>query len=140
MTDLDPEIWNTPNLGEAAQVEFLDERTAQDVENRAARIEGREPMEVRRIHRYPGSHGEIPLANSYDDGLRRYDPNTGELGAGEYGQVSPDGEPENPGYEKDEEGANGEESDEFSGTETESGGSDGTVEPVPETTDDGYQA
>ena len=117
MVDLDPEIWENKTLGEAANLDTLDVRTAQEVEDRAARIEGREPLRVVRIHNYPGAERDNVITSSYDDGLRKVDPNTGEPGPGEWGQNPVDGEPEEPGYEKETEEENAEES-EFSGTET----------------------
>lgn len=135
MSDLDPEIWNNPTLGEAANLERLDVRTAQDAENRAAKLEGREPLEVRSIH--PGVHdfNKVPLANSYDDGLRYYDAEGNEAPTN-WGKVSPDGEPENPGYEKtdDVNGDSEASSTEFTGTEADSGANAGSGN------DDGYQS
>lgn len=54
MTDLDPEIWNNPTLGAAAKNPRLDVIEAQEIEDRAAKIEGREPLEVVAENDYPG--------------------------------------------------------------------------------------
>lgn len=54
MTDLDPEIWNNPTLGAAAPNENLDRLTKQQIENRAAHFEDREPREVVVDNVYPG--------------------------------------------------------------------------------------
>lgn len=139
MSDLDPEIWKNPTLGEAAHLETLDVRTAQDAENRAAKLEGREPLEVRRIHNYPGAHNDVSIVNSYDDGLRYYDADGNEMPTN-WGQVPTDGEPEDPGYDKTEAEENGE-TTEFTGTDSDAGGNGstgGTGETVG--TDDGYQS
>jgi hypothetical protein len=118
MTDLDPEIWNNKTLGEAANGQFADEMQMQAIEDRAAKLENREPMLVRRIHRYPGAreNGDQQLASSYDDGLRYVNPETLEPGPGEYSEVKPDGEASNANHPEDEE---------FDGTED--GGSGNVV-------------
>lgn len=54
MTDLNPEIWDNPTLGAAAQNENLDRLTKQAIEDRSARIEGREPREVVHDNNHPG--------------------------------------------------------------------------------------
>jgi hypothetical protein len=43
MTDLDPEIWKNKTLGAANNLPFLDEVSAQIIENRNAKAEDREP-------------------------------------------------------------------------------------------------
>lgn len=53
MTDLDPEIWNNPTLGAAAPNENLDRLTKQQIEDRAAKFEDREPREVVVDNTYP---------------------------------------------------------------------------------------
>jgi hypothetical protein len=53
MTDLDPEIWNNPTLGAVGSGPFLPEIEKQAAEDRNAKREGREPMTVEYIHRYP---------------------------------------------------------------------------------------
>lgn len=59
MTDLDPEIWNNRTLGAAAYNENLDRLTKQNLEDRAAKIEGREPREVVIDNTYPGWTPEV---------------------------------------------------------------------------------
>jgi hypothetical protein len=54
MTDLDPEIWNNTTLGDAAHNERLDRLEKQQHEDRAARLENREPREVVVENTYPG--------------------------------------------------------------------------------------
>jgi hypothetical protein len=54
MTDLDPTIWDNKTLGAAAQNPRLDVIQKQDLENRNAKIEGREPREVVVENNYPG--------------------------------------------------------------------------------------
>jgi hypothetical protein len=54
MTDLDPEIFDNPTLGAAAPNENLDRLTAQQIEDRAAKFEGREPREIVVDNTYPG--------------------------------------------------------------------------------------
>lgn len=54
MTDLDPAIWDNPTLGKAAYNERLDRLEKQAHEDRAAKIEGREPREVIVDQTYPG--------------------------------------------------------------------------------------
>ena len=54
MTDLDPEIWNNPTLGAAANNTRLDALEKQQLENRNAKLEGREPREVIVDNDYPG--------------------------------------------------------------------------------------
>lgn len=54
MTDLNPEIWNNETLGDAAHNERLDRLEKQQHENRAAKLEGREPREVVVENTYPG--------------------------------------------------------------------------------------
>jgi hypothetical protein len=53
MTDLDPEIWNNPTLGDAANNENLERLEKQQHEDRAARVEGREAREVIVERTYP---------------------------------------------------------------------------------------
>jgi hypothetical protein len=74
MVDLDPEIWNNKTLGEAATNGFADEEELQAIEDAAAKRENREPWIARRLHRYPGSAGDISIENSYDNGMRLVDP------------------------------------------------------------------
>jgi hypothetical protein len=59
MTDLDPEIWNNPTLGAAAPNVNLDQLTAQQIEDRAAKFEKREPREVVIENTYPGYKPEV---------------------------------------------------------------------------------
>lgn len=54
MTDLDPEIWNNPTLGAAANNARLDVIEKQELENRNAKLEDREPREVIVDNDYPG--------------------------------------------------------------------------------------
>lgn len=54
MVDVNPEIFNNPTLGAAANGTFLDVEEAQYVENRAAKVEGREPRIATREESYPG--------------------------------------------------------------------------------------
>lgn len=54
MTDLDPEIWNNPTLGAAANNERLDRLEKQQLEDRNAKLEDREPREVIVENNYPG--------------------------------------------------------------------------------------
>lgn len=54
VTDLNPEIWDNPTLGAAAQNENLDRVTKQAQEDRSAKLEGREPREVVVDNTYPG--------------------------------------------------------------------------------------
>src|SRR5882762_1801406 len=74
MVDLDPEIWKNPTLGAAATNGFLDEIQAQEIENAAAKREGREPWIAVRLNSHPGA--EVKLESSYDDGMRMIDPGT----------------------------------------------------------------
>jgi len=53
MTDLDPAIWDNPTLGAAAQNENLDRLTKQQIEDRSAKLEGRERREVVVDNTYP---------------------------------------------------------------------------------------
>lgn len=59
MTDLDPAIWENPTLGEAAHNERLDRLEKQQHEDRAARLEGREPREVVVDNTYPDWTPEV---------------------------------------------------------------------------------
>lgn len=54
MTDLDPAIWENETLGSAAQNTRLDVIEKQELENRNARIEDREPRPVVVDNDYPG--------------------------------------------------------------------------------------
>lgn len=54
MTDLDPEIWDNPTLGAAANNKRLDVEEKQEWENRNAKLEDREPREVVVDNNYPG--------------------------------------------------------------------------------------
>lgn len=54
MTDLNPEIWDNPTLGAAAQNENLERLTKQQLEDRAAAIEDREPRTIVNDNTYPG--------------------------------------------------------------------------------------
>ncbi|GHF92053.1 hypothetical protein [Streptomyces griseosporeus] len=59
MTDLDPAIWDNPTLGAAAHNERLDRLELQQHEDRAARLEDREPREVVVDNTYPGWTPEV---------------------------------------------------------------------------------
>ena len=59
MTDLNPEIWENPTLGAAAQNENLDRVTKQALEDRSAKVEGREAREVVIDNTYPGWAPEV---------------------------------------------------------------------------------
>lgn len=59
MTDLDPEIFDNPTLGAAAPNENLDRLTAQQIEDRAAKFENREPREIIIENTYPGYKPEV---------------------------------------------------------------------------------
>lgn len=54
MTDLNPEIWDNETLGAAAQNENLERLTRQQLEDRAAKIEGRDPREIVVDNTHPG--------------------------------------------------------------------------------------
>lgn len=54
MTDLNPEIWDNPTLGAAAQNENLERLTKQQQEDYSAKRENREPREVVIDNTYPG--------------------------------------------------------------------------------------
>ena len=54
MTDLDPAIWENETLGAAAQNENLERLTKQQLEDRSAKVEGRESREVVVENTYPG--------------------------------------------------------------------------------------
>lgn len=74
MTDLNPEIWENKTLGAAANGVFLDVLEKQQIENRAAVIEGRPARIAKRENRYPGYSPEDPnspsveFGSTYDDG------------------------------------------------------------------------
>jgi hypothetical protein len=57
MVDVDPRIWDNPTLGEAVNLPFLDELEAQQMEDYAARVEGRP---ARRVMHYPRKHEYMP--------------------------------------------------------------------------------
>lgn len=59
MTDLNPEIWNNETLGAAANNERLDRLEKQQIEDRAARLEDREPREVVVDNDYPDWTQEV---------------------------------------------------------------------------------
>lgn len=59
MTDLNPEIWDNPTLGSAAPNENLDRLTRQQLEDRAAKFEDRDPREVVVDNTYPGWTPEV---------------------------------------------------------------------------------
>ncbi len=54
MTDLNPEIWDNPTLGAAANNSRLDVLEKQQQEDRNAKLEKREPREVVVENNYPG--------------------------------------------------------------------------------------
>lgn len=54
MSDLDPAIWDNKTLGKAANNTRLDVIEKQDLEDRNAKIEGREPREVIVDNDFPG--------------------------------------------------------------------------------------
>jgi hypothetical protein len=62
MSDLDPKIWENPTLGSATNTPFLDVLEAQELENRRAAAEGREPMVAEREIVYPDyiASGSVP--------------------------------------------------------------------------------
>lgn len=59
MTDLDPEIWNNKTLGAAANNERLDRIERQQLEDRSARLEDREPREIVVDNTYPDWTPEV---------------------------------------------------------------------------------
>ena len=54
MSELNPEIWDNKTLGAAAQNQNLDVLEKQQIEDRNAKIEEREPREVVHENYYPG--------------------------------------------------------------------------------------
>jgi hypothetical protein len=80
MTDLDPEIWNTPNLGSASPVPFMDEVEAQRVEDYDARLNNREPLIARRAPEDRAPHFMEPhtVPSSVDIKVNLTDPNAPE--------------------------------------------------------------
>jgi hypothetical protein len=66
MTDLDPEIWNNETLGAAANNERLDRLERQQLEDRSAKLENREPR-------------EIVVDNTYPDWTPEVNPRTGTV-------------------------------------------------------------
>lgn len=54
MTDLDPAIWENKTLGSVTPNKNLEVVTRQDLENHAAKVEGREPREIVTDNNYPG--------------------------------------------------------------------------------------
>ena len=59
MTDLDPAIWDNPTLGAAANNERLDRLEKQQHEDRAAKLEDREPRNVVVDNTYPDWTPEV---------------------------------------------------------------------------------
>lgn len=59
MTDLDPAIWENKTLGAAAPNENLERLTKQQIEDRAAKFEGREPREIVVENTYPDWTPEV---------------------------------------------------------------------------------
>jgi hypothetical protein len=71
MTDLDPAIWDNPTLGAAANNKRLDQITRQELENHAAKCEGRDAREIVVENTYPGwtppvSERTGTVASNYD--------------------------------------------------------------------------
>lgn len=67
MTDLDPEIWKNPTLGAAGSGPFLPEIEKQVAEDRNAKAEGREPVTVEYIHRYPTMPPSHTIPSTVDE-------------------------------------------------------------------------
>lgn len=59
MTELNPEIWDNPTLGAAANNERLDRVERQQHEDRAAKLENREPREIVVENTYPDWTPEV---------------------------------------------------------------------------------
>lgn len=53
LVNTNPELFQNPTLGEANPTVFLDEQEQQNIEDKAARFEKREPSVARREVRYP---------------------------------------------------------------------------------------
>lgn len=53
LSKTNPELFENPTLGEASPTVFLDEQEIQNIEDKAARFEKREPSVARREVRYP---------------------------------------------------------------------------------------
>lgn len=53
LVNTNPELFENPTLGEANPTVFLDEQEQQNIEDKAARFEKREPSVARREVRYP---------------------------------------------------------------------------------------
>ena len=68
MVDVNPDIFNNPTLGQAANGQFLDMVEAEMNEKRDAEIEGREPRELRRRENYPG-YVKPKTLSSFDTGI-----------------------------------------------------------------------
>lgn len=68
MVDVDPRIWDNPTLGEAVNLPFLDELEAQQMEDHAARVEGRAP---RRVVHYPRKPEYPPGEETVDSNIQQ---------------------------------------------------------------------
>lgn len=68
MVDVDPRIWDNPTLGEAVNLPFLDELEAQQMEDHAARVEGRKP---RRVVHYPRKPEYLPGETTIDSNIQQ---------------------------------------------------------------------
>ncbi len=68
MVDVNPEIFDNPTLGQAANGPFLDLIEAQMNEDRDAKIEGRMPQKLTRDNCYPG-YVTPPKTPSFNIGI-----------------------------------------------------------------------
>ncbi|MFF5977071.1 hypothetical protein ACFY7C_36825 [Streptomyces sp. NPDC012769] len=76
LSQTNPELFENPTLGSATTSAFLDQEEAQRVEDYNARIDGREPMTVIAVDRYPKFMEPGSQPSDVRDKLEYVDPNS----------------------------------------------------------------
>lgn len=76
LVNTNPELFKNPTLGEANPTTFLDEEVAQNIEDKQARRDKREPLIARREVRYPVYAPAHAVPSSTQDVVNMHNPDS----------------------------------------------------------------
>lgn len=126
LSQTNPELFTNPTLGEANPTTFLDEEVAQNIEDKQARRDKREPLVAKREVRYPVWAPATAVPSSVGDVVNLHDPDSNEIvveGTGKVmSMVLSDGNPPVADYSRSLENKD----------EDENNDDDSDVDPEPE--------
>jgi len=76
LVNTNPKLFTNPTLGEANPTTFLDEEALQTIEDKAARMDKREPLVAKREIRYPVFAPAQAVPSTTQDVVNMHDPDT----------------------------------------------------------------